>query len=363
MELKAPLEKVKSALEVSRFTASGSGAPALTGVHVNVSNGIAEFTGFDGESRARTNLAVSSSTDGAGVLPRPAVEYLNALPPGGEVSVSFSSSEVRIACGSLSAKMRTDDPANYPKVPFAETDGVEIASSDLRKAIREVRNAAASPTAGRPAMAGMHFDVVDGELRLVTTDGYRLAIARLANSPLPDGTNLTVPLRAVNELERALAKSNKVIVRVEEQHVCFEVEHMKLASTLIAVKYPPYASIVPSSNAPSSVRASSNAILESIKRLKIVAPRENRSVKVNCTDGVVSISTTSISGDTATEPIVATVAGDVPDFAVNVDYLAEAVQALDGTEVVIAVHDPLKPLLMTRPGDESTKQVMMPIRA
>jgi DNA polymerase III sliding clamp (beta) subunit (PCNA family) len=52
----------------------------------------------------------------------------------------------------------------------------------------------------------------------------------------------------------------------------------------------------------------------------------------------------------------------MPDFAVNVDYLADAVSALSSDEICLSIHDPLKPLLMTRPGDDSSKQIMMPVR-
>lgn len=361
MELKAPLEQIKTALEVSRFTAT-SGAPALAGVHVMVKGKTAQFTSYNGEQAARTSAQVTTTGDGEAILPRPAVEYINALPAGSQLTVKFDADSVKISCGKLSATMRTEAATNYPRVPFPETPGVALQPAALRKGLREVHNAAASSTSSHANLAGVLFEVVDGELRLATTDSYRLAVATLGASPLPDGTRFTLPIKAVAELERALAKSDTVKLTVSDINACFETESLKLSSHLIAAKFPAYGPIIPGPNAPFTITADSTEVLEAIKRLKIVAPRENRTVRVSCTDGVVSISSKSTSGDTAVEPLSAKVSGTVPDFGVNVDYLADSVAALGSDSVVISIHDPMKALLMTRPGDEKTKQVMMPIR-
>lgn len=361
MELKAPLAQIKTALEVSRFTAS-SGSPALFGVHIEVKGKSAQFTGYNGEQAGRTTAALSSGVDGEGLLPRSAVEYINALSDSADLHLTFTADSVKIVSGKVSATMRVESPSNYPKVPFATSAGVEIAAAKLRNGLKEVRAAAASATSNRPGLAGVLFDTVDGELRLVTTDSYRLAISTLAGSPFENGTQITVPIRAVAELDRVLSRADKVTMKVSPNNVSFETDSMKLSSHLIAAKFPAYGQIVPANKAPSSMTASSDEILEAIKRLKIVAPRENRSVKVSCQDGVVSISTVVTTGDTAVEPLAASTSGDLPSFGVNVDYLADAVQALGSETVKLSVHDPLKPLLLTRPGDEDGKQVMMPIR-
>jgi len=361
MELKAPLEQVKTALEVSRFTAL-SGAPALAGVHIAVSGKTAQFTSYNGEQAARTSAAVSASGDGEAILPKTAVDYINALPSGSQLSIKFDADSVKISCGKLSATMRTESATNFPKVPFPATSGVSLPAAALRKGLREVHNAAASATSNHPNLAGVLFEVVDGDLRLATTDSYRLAVASLGASPLPAETRFTLPIKAVAELERALAKSDTVKITVSEVNACFETDSLKLSSHLIAAKFPAYGQIIPAPNAPATIKADATEVLEAIKRLKIVAPRESRSVRVSCTDGVVSISSKSATGDLAVEPLSATTSGEVPDFGVNVDYLADAVSALGSDSVVIGIHDPMKALLMTRPGDDKTKQVMMPIR-
>jgi DNA polymerase-3 subunit beta len=360
MEFKAPLQDIKAALDVARFTGS-VGAPVLTTLHIALTNGVAEFTGFDGETGARTSVKVSSGKSGAGLLPRSAVEYINAL-PSGDVELVFTTSNVKITCGSLSATMRSDDPANYPKVPFADNDGVDLSAAELRSGIKQVRAAAAPAGSTRVSLSGVLFESVNGEFRLVSTDSYRLAVVSMPNSPLQDGLRVTVPIRAIGELERMLTRADKVTVRMTPQNVCFELGNVKLTTRLIAEQFPNYAAIIPAPSAPVTVKASSSEILESIKRLKIVASKENRSVKVSSTNGKLTITAASAFGDSASEPVNATISGKMPDFAVNVDYLADAVSALSSDEICLSIHDPLKPLLMTRPGDDSSKQIMMPVR-
>jgi len=361
MELTAPLDSVKAALEVARFT-STSGASALSGVHLTVSKNAAVFTGYNGEQSARTSITVKASADGELLLSRPAVEYINALPATGQLQMKVATDSVKISCGTLSATMRLESAANFPKVPFPASAGVSLPAAALRNGLREVRAAAAAPTSSRPVLAGVLFEVVDGELRLVATDSFRLALSALEKSPLPNGTRFTLPIKAVAELERALARSDKVSVTVSDINVCFETGNLKLSSHLIADKFPTYGPIIPAVEAPGMVTVPTDALLEAVKRLKIVASNENRSVRVSCTDGVVSISTQSPVGDKVIEPLDAKVSGTVPDFAVHVDNLASAVQSLGSETVIVSVHDPLKPVLITRPADTKSKQIVMPIR-
>lgn len=361
MELTAPLETVKAALEVARFTTT-SGASALAGVHVSVSKNTAVLTGYNGEQSARTSLTVKASADGELLLSRPAVEYINALPSASQLLLKVSADSVKISCGSLNATMRIEPATNFPKVPFPASAGITVSSAALRNGLREVRPSAAAPTSSRPVLAGVLFEVVEGELRLVATDSYRLALAKIANSPLADGTRFTLPVKAVTELERALSRTESVSLTVSDTNVCFEIGNLKLVSHLIADKFPAYGPIIPVVQAPGMISVQTDAILEAVKRLKIVASNENRSVRVSCADGVVSISTQSPVGDKVIEPLAATITGTVPDFAVHVDNLATAVQSLGSDLVLISIHDPLKPILVTRPGDESAKQIVMPIR-
>lgn len=361
MELTAPLEAVKAALEVARFTTT-SGASALAGVHVSVSKNTAVFTGYNGEQSARTSITVKASADGELLLSRPAVEYINALPSASQLQLKVSADSVKISCGSLGATMRLEPATNFPKVPFPATAGTTLPSAALRNGLREVRPSAAAPTSSRPVLAGVLFEVVEGELRLVATDSYRLALTKIANSPLADGTRFTLPIKAVTELERALSRTESVSLTVSDINVCFEIGNLKLTSHLIADKFPAYGPIIPAVQAPGMVSVAADAMLEAVKRLKIVASNENRAVRVSCTDGVVSISTQSPVGDKVVEPLEATVTGVVPDFAVHVDNLATAVQSLGSEAVLVSIHDPLKPILVTRPGDESAKQIVMPIR-
>lgn len=359
MEFTAPLKSVSAALDIARF-ATNSAAPALAGVHVVVSEGTAQLTAYDGDAGARVAFATTTASDGAGILPRSAVDYIHAL-PGGDVHVAFTEASVTVSSGQLSATMRTEDPAHYPNVSFNDSNGVELQAPALRTGIRQVRSAAAAATSTRHSLAGVLFEAVDSELKLVTTDGYRLAIASVGPSPLEAGARITVPIKAVAELERLLAKASTVKVHLSELSACFDFGDVKMTTRLIAEAFPNYAGIIPASTTSPTVQLQSDDILESIKRLKIVAPRENRSIRISSANGVVSLSSTA-AGDTAVEPIAATIDGDVPDFAVNVDYLADAVSALGSETVRIAVSDPLKPLLVTDPANTAVKQVMMPIR-
>jgi DNA polymerase III subunit beta len=360
VKFKAELNALKLMFaDVARFT-SGAGLSSLASVHVEVAGKSATFTGFDGETGACATVAVSDTADGAALLPKPLVDYVAALSDG-PVVLEVTGNEAKVSAGRLSAKFRVEDASHYPAVSFLDAEPATLAAADLRAGLKQARIAAAGPTSNRTALTGVLFEVADGELRLVATDSYRLAMAQIPSSPFEDGIRRTIPIRAINELERLLGRVEKVEVRLSETAATFTVADVLLTTRLIGHEFPNYAPIIPSAP-PTAFTVSAAAVSESVKRLKIVAPKENRALKVSAADGVVTLSAASAAGDAVVEPIEATLVGAPPDFAVNIDYFAEAVATLGTEDVTVSVTDAVKPLLLTSASNPSAKHVVMPVR-
>lgn len=361
MQFTADLVTLKAVLaDVARFT-SGSTNAGLASAHITVESNTATFTGFDGESGIRVSTAVTNSVDGTALLPRQLLDYVSAL-PAGSVAVAVDANMAKVTSGSLSAKFRCDDPAHYPVVSFLDSEPTALPTAALQNGLKQARIAAAAPTSNRPALCGVLFEVNESSMRLVATDSYRLALATVASSTLPDGTRCTLPIRAVNELDRLLSRVPNVDVRLSDTSATFTFGNVVLTTRLLSQAFPNYGAIIPAASEV-GFTVDAAAVAESVKRLKIVAPKETRSLRVSTADGVVTLSTTSASGDAVVEPIAATVAGSPPEFAVNIDYFAEAIATVGTETVAVSVTDALKPLLITGTAGDSIKHVVMPVRA
>lgn len=83
--------------------------------------------------------------------------------------------------------------ADYPEIPQVE-DGVSVTLSQpvLKSMIRQTIFAVAAPNDPRPIYTGTRFEVLRDQLRLISVDGYRLAMRREAISS-EETLNFVVP--------------------------------------------------------------------------------------------------------------------------------------------------------------------------
>jgi DNA polymerase-3 subunit beta len=127
--------------------------------------------------------------------------------PTDEVTIETTKTKVCVTAGFSDFKMPTEDASHFNDVPEFDTsmNSFELSASALRKMIHRTLFAAATEE-GKFAMQGVHIDRGDGVLKLVATDGKRLAVA-IGPSIGKDETNPTtlVPSKVLGLLDQVSA--------------------------------------------------------------------------------------------------------------------------------------------------------------
>jgi DNA polymerase-3 subunit beta len=151
-------------------------------------------------------------------------------------------------------EMTSEDPANFPDLPsFAEEKYHQLSAGDLRTMIRRTAFAAATEP-GRYTMNGVLWEAEGDRVRLVATDGKRLALtegpAVVHGGHSTKGQTPVVPTKAMNLLERNLQDDDEqVYVSLRPNEVLFRTEGERgravIYSRLVEGRYPPYRDIFP----------------------------------------------------------------------------------------------------------------------
>src|SRR5688500_16548535 len=178
--------------------------------------------GSDLDLTIQVDVGVAGSGDGVCVVPaRLAADIVRALEPGA-VSIEAGDDEVRIASGRSHFAVRMLPAGDFPRLPApAPDEGVTIGAAELAEALRQVVRAASGDDA-RPILTGVLMTAEEGNLRLVATDSYRLAVRDLPGaSVLREGQKVLVPSKALAELQRLLAGAEQVAIHLGEHEASF----------------------------------------------------------------------------------------------------------------------------------------------
>jgi DNA polymerase-3 subunit beta len=334
--------------------------PVLSGIRAELKGGSLQLTGSDSDLTIHVSVTVNGEEDGVTVLPgRLAGEIVRALPPGAVVVV-VDDEEAHITSGRSEFAIRVLPAEEYPRLADVAGDPLTLSAGELADALRQVVPAASSDDA-RPILTGVLLAAEAGGLRLVATDSYRLSVRDLpGTSVLSEGQHVLVPSRALEELGRMLAGVETVELRLGERDASFSVGETRLTTRLIEGEFPNYRGLIPASY-PNQLTVGRDALLEAIRRVKLMA-REATPVRlVMKTDGLELVAITQDVGQ-AHEEIDAKYEGAELTVAFNPEYLQKGVEVAPGDEIVISTLDALKPAVLRSTENEDFLYLLMPVR-
>ena len=207
--------------------------------------------------------------------------------------------------------------------------------------------------------------LVDGnELRAVATDGHRLAYASMplegeATSPRQE---LILPRKTVLELNRLLADSDEPLsIELASNQIRFQFGQINLVSKLIDGKFPDYERVIPAT-LKNIVALNRVALLQSMVRAAILTNDKFRGVRLVLTAGSLKIMAANAEQEEAQEEIEVDYSGDAIDVGFNVVYLLDVLNNSSAEMVEWGFNDANSSALLTIPGNERFKYVVMPMR-
>lgn len=346
-----------------RATASRGGAlPVLAGIRTQLVGDMLTLTGHDLELTISVDIreGVKGTEDGVAVLPARLVSDVVKSLPAGAVQVEIDGEQARITASRSEFSLRVFPVDEFPRLPEPAGDGVTLDAAELAAALRQVVPAASSDDA-RPILTGVLVTAEAGGLRLVATDSYRLAVRDLpGQSVLAEGQSVLVPSRALNDLTKVLSGVGELTLRLGERDASFEAGDVRLTTMLIEGDFPNYKGLIPSAH-PNRLTVSREALLEGVRRVKLLA-REATPVRLAMTtDGLDLVAVTQDVGQ-AHESLDAKYEGAELTVAFNPDYLLQGIEVLPGDEVLIESVDSLKPALVKSPEHPEFLYLLMPVR-
>jgi len=264
-------------------------------------------------------------------------------------------------------KLSGESKSDFPSTPEVDTEQkASISNSHFKKMI-EKTIFACSTDHFRPALTGVLCQILEGEFRMVATDGHRLV--KILDSEFKGSAftrDLIIPTKALNFVARNLPENGDQVFTLSENHVLFELPETKIYSRIINEPYPDYERVIPAEFSKEFVIERSNFI-SSVKRVSLFSNPITSQIRLGLNTNIVSVSAQDIDfGGEANERIECDYAGDPLDIAYNANYLIDLLRHLDSSSIRFTVNDADGPALVYPVQEESNGldivMLIMPVR-
>lgn len=339
--------------------------PILSNVLIEKETGKIRFTATDLEIQITTTIEtkaggseISSITVGGKKLQ----EIFRILPDQSKISIETKENKALIKANKSRFSLQTLPAQDFPKLNNQLTDAKKIVlhQSMLKKLLLSVQYAMAQQDV-RYYLNGVLLIIEGNKLKVVATDGHRLAF----NAGVIDGNHekqeIIMPRKAVTELCKLLGDTNESVeVEFSTQQVKMIFSGINLITKVIDGKFPDYERVIPKY----SNHLSMNRVLvqQALQRAAILSNEKFRGVRFVLTEKNLSIISSNSEHEEAQEEIETDYHGEAIDIGFNVNYLMDGLNNIGSEAVVFSFGDPNSSILITTPENQEFRYVVMPMR-
>jgi DNA polymerase-3 subunit beta len=347
--------------QVQHVVSSRTTLPILSNVLLEAEGNSLRLTTTDLDVGVTGSVKAKVKQSGSTTLPARRLAGIVRELPVNEVSVEVDSKNTAsIRSGPSFFKILGLAKDEFPPLAtFEDANEYKISQRVLKDGLR-MTSYAISTDETRYVLNGIFCSFKGGALTLVATDGRRLAMVENdIEFPESRETEVIVPTKAVNELQRLLTDKGEVKISISESQVAFELNDNLLVSKLIEGNYPNYRQVIPEETK-ERITLERETFLSTVNRISLLANEKSNSVK--CVFGENKIEVTANSPEVGEASETMDVAYKGPQFSIafNPDFLMAPLRNLDTDEVYLDLIDEMSPGVLKTEG--SFLYVLMPMR-
>ena len=339
--------------------------PILSNVLLERSGDALAFLATDIEIQitAHSSLAGAGDAKALTVGARKLLDILRALPEDAEVSLQPQDKRLTVKAGKSRFTLQTLPAEDFPRLakPSGDVARFRLEQKALRRLLGLVHYAMAQQDI-RYYLNGLLMVVEDEKLKLVATDGHRLAYASLELAAKLPRQEAIVPRKTVIELTKLLAESEgEVQVELSATQAAFRFGSVELVTKLIDGKFPDYTRVIPVQHK-NRLHTEREPLRQALQRAAILSNEKFRGVRWVLGEGNLKIVSSNAEQEEAQEELEVDYQGDALDIGFNVTYLLDVLNNVPGAGLECLFGDAASSALITYPAEKDFKYVVMPMR-
>ena len=337
--------------------------PILSNVFMSLEAGQLSLTGTDLEVELVGRVPVDGDCeDGEITVPaRKLVDICKSLPDGSTIEFSVSSGKAMVKAGRSRFTLSTLPASEFPSVDEQGGDlSLEIPQAVLKRLIERTSFAMAQQDV-RYYLNGMLLELKAGRLRMVATDGHRLALCTADDAVSVGDASVIVPRKGILELSRLLDADDTLRLVIGSNHIRAVNKQFTFTSKLVDGKFPEYERVLPKS-ADKTVIGERLELRQAFTRTAILSNEKYRGVRLKLSEDTLDITANNPEQEQAEEVVAVEYQGDELEVGFNVSYLLDVLSVLDGEKIRLSLSDSASSALLEEAEEGDSLYVVMPMR-
>ena len=356
-DLLAPLQSVIGVVERRQTM------PVLANVLLAARDNRLNVTGTDLEVELVAACTVNVQQPGDITLPgRKLLDIFRSLPEKVSVTLSTEGERVSVRAGRSRFTLSSLPASEFPLVEEINAQQtLTVAQGEFRRLIDKTHFSMAQQDV-RYYLNGLLLETDGKALRAVATDGHRLALCETELSgKARTSQQVIVPRKGVLELQRILGTEGNIELAVGTNHVRAQIGDIRFTSKLIDGRFPEYSRVIPA-NPPRTVEADRESLRQALQRTAILSNEKYRGIRLTARPDLLTLQAHNPEQEEAEDQVEVSYKGEEVEIGFNVNYLLDALSAIEGDKVEIGLTDSNSSCLIHAPGAMQTRYVVMPMR-
>jgi DNA polymerase-3 subunit beta len=356
--LLVPLQQIVSVIEKRQTM------PILSNVLIDVSDQRLTLTGTDLEIQIVATLNIENSEAGRITLPaRKFLDICRLLPPQSEINIECRADKVKVTSGRSRFSLSSLAAEDYPEFPETElAHQFVINAGQFKKALDKTLFCMAHQDV-RYYLNGLMLNISNSKLKLVASDGHRLAIYK---GDIGTATGfeerIIIPRKGVLELSRLLNDAEvELNVQFSSNNIRVAFKEQVFSAKLVDAKYPDFSKVFDQAFF-EPIYILRQQLKDTLNRVAILANEKFKGVGFDIVDNVLKISAHNPEHDEAEEELALDYQGAPLSIAFNAQYLLDAISNLGSKEAKLTIAENASSCFIEDPNDESFKFIVMPMR-
>jgi len=333
-------EKLQEGLAaVTPAVPSKTTLPVLANLLIQTTDKGIRISGTDLDIAVSTEVTADVEAVGAITIPARKLSEIARELPAAPVRISATGDQrVTLECGRSKFKLLGLPKSEFPSFPAINFDkALKVPSGDLQKLVGHTAFAAITEES-RPILNGVLWELRPDAMRMVATNGHRLAKMEVPVRGAKKA-DLIIPPKALEQIRRLFAAEEELEVSQGENHLGFRSPFTSVYTRLIEGPYPSYDQVIPKDN-DKVATLDRAALVGALKRMSVVASDQTHRIRLSFNTGMLKFSVSTPDLGEAQDEMPIRYDGDPMDIGFNAAYLLEILRYMPTDEVRMTFRAP-----------------------
>jgi len=357
--LLTPLQQIVSVIEKRQTM------PILANILFQLENNQLTLTGTDLEIQIVVKIPLQSDISGSITIPaRKLLDICRLLPTEVDIKFELKDDKLKIQSGRSRFSVSTLKAEEYPKFEMSEMNcQFTIKAGQLKQAFDKTAFCMANQDI-RYYLNGLMLSIFNDQLKLVGSDGHRLAIYEgKIEEKTEIESRIIIPRKGVVELIRLLDIDEELDIKVEfsANNIRIVIGSLTFSAKLVDSKYPDFSKVFDQAFK-SPIQVQKQILKEALTRVSILSNEKFKGVEFTVKGDNLKISTNNPEHEEADEEVMVEYLGDPLSIAFNSQYILDAVSNLDSELAVLTIAENSSSCFIEESSEQNYKFIVMPMR-